>query len=67
VYGERAAILCPIHNISRFVKHRARKAAIIRIKENVETIGRSRPIEVRAINNDPLHEPGVTLHNKIIH
>jgi hypothetical protein len=67
VYGERAVMLCPLHNISRFVKQRARKAAIIRVKENTETIGRSRPIEVRAVHIDPSDEPGVTLHNKIVH
>jgi hypothetical protein len=44
----------------------AGKAIVVRINVDSETVGRSPPIEVRAVNIDPPHLPGVTLHNKIV-
>jgi len=44
----------------------AGKAIIVSIKVDSKTIGRSRPIEVRSINIDPPHHPGVTLDIKIV-
>ena len=44
----------------------ARKAIVVSIKEDSESVGRSRPIEVRAVNIDPPHHPAVILHNKIV-
>jgi hypothetical protein len=65
MYPERATVLLPGRKTG--VDLVAGKAIVVSIKVDSESIGRSRPIEVRAINIDPSHDPGVTLHSKIVH
>jgi hypothetical protein len=64
MYPERATVLLPRRETG--VDLVAGKAIVVSIKVDSETIGRSLPIEVRAINIDPPHDPGVILHNKIV-
>jgi hypothetical protein len=64
MYPERATVLLPRRESG--VDLVAGKAIIVRIKYDSESIGRSRPIEVRAVNIDPPHNPGVTLDIKIV-
>ena len=65
MYPERATVLLPRRKTG--VDLVAGKAIVVSIKVDSETVGRSRPIEVRAVHIDPSHDPGVTLHNKIVH
>jgi hypothetical protein len=64
MYPERATVLLPPRGTG--VDLVAGKAIVVSIKGDFETIGRSRPIEVRAVNIDPPHDPSVTLHIKIV-
>ena len=65
MYPERATVLLPRRESC--VDLVAGKAIVVSIKVDSETIGRSLPIEVRAVHIDPSHDPGVILHNKIVH
>jgi len=66
-YRERAAVLRPLRQIVPAVDLHARKATVISVKEDIETVGRSRSIEVRAINIDPFHQPSLAYgHDKIV-
>jgi len=65
MYPERTTVLLPRRETG--VDLVAGKAIVVSIKVDSETVGRSLPIEVRAINIDPSHDPGVILHNKIVH
>ena len=65
MYPERATVLLP--RLETGVDLVAGKAIVVSIKVDSERVGRSRPIEVRAVHIDPSHDPGVTLHNKIVH
>jgi len=65
MYPERATVLLPPRQSC--VDLAEGKTTVVRIKEDTESVGRSRPIEVRTINIDPPHDPGVTCgHNKIV-
>jgi hypothetical protein len=66
MYGERTAVLRPLVNGSAVDLH-ARKAIVVIIKVDIEAVGRSQPIEVRTINVNRPHPPGVTCgHDKIV-
>jgi hypothetical protein len=66
-YRERAAVLRPRWKIGPAVDLHARKATVVIIKEDIETVGRSLPTDVRAINIDPFHQPRLTHgHDKIV-
>jgi hypothetical protein len=64
MYPERATVLLPPRETG--VDLVAGKAIVVSIKVDSETIGRSLPIEVRSINIDPPHHPGVTFDIKIV-
>jgi hypothetical protein len=64
MYPERATVLLPRRETS--VDLVAGKAIVVSIKVDSETVGRSRPIEVRAVNIDPPHQPAEIFHNKIV-
>jgi hypothetical protein len=66
MYGERAAVLRPLVNGSAVDLH-ARKAIVVIIKVDIETVGRSQPIEVPTVNIDRPQPPGVTCwHDEIV-
>jgi hypothetical protein len=65
MYPERATVLLPPRESG--VDLVAGKAIVVSIKVDSKTIGRTLPIEVRSININPPHDPGVTCgHNKIV-
>jgi hypothetical protein len=64
MYPERATVLLPPRESG--VDLVAGEAIVVRIKYDSESVGRSRPIKVRAVNIDPPHNPGVTLDIKIV-
>ena len=64
MYPERATVLLPPRESG--VDLVAGKANVVRIKVDSESVGRSRPIKVRAVNIDPPHKPDVRFDFKIV-
>jgi len=64
MYPERVTVLLP--GCESGVDRVAGKAIVVGIKDDSETVGRTRTIEVRAVHINPPHNPSVTLHIKIV-